>query len=92
MNATVDTVPAPAPAPAPGSIWRTLALLWPQVWRYRARVGVAFAFLVVAKLAVIDKFHLSRLGRFMSMLKSTTEADSHMLDRTMLLFGSGMNS
>ena len=47
---------------------------------------------MLAKLAVIDQFHLSRLGRFMSMLKSTTEADSHMLDRTMILFGSGMNS
>ncbi|MBL8274515.1 MAG: hypothetical protein JNJ74_11915, partial [Xanthomonadales bacterium] len=53
MNATVDIAPAPAPAPAPGSIWRALTLLWPHVWRYRARVGVAFAFLVVAKLAVI---------------------------------------
>ncbi len=47
---------------------------------------------MLKKLAEIDKFHLSRLGRFMSMLKSTTEADSHMLDRTMILFGSGMNS
>ena len=47
---------------------------------------------MLKKLAEIDRFHLSRLGRFMSMLKSTIEADSHMLDRTMVLFGSGMNS
>lgn len=47
---------------------------------------------MLKKLAEIDRFHLSRLGRFMSMLKSTGEADSHMLDRTMILFGSGMNS
>lgn len=47
---------------------------------------------MLAKLAKIDQFHLSRLGRFMSMLKSTTEADGSMLDRTMILYGSGMNS
>lgn len=47
---------------------------------------------MLAKLAVIDKFHLSRLGRFLSMLKSTEEADGRMLDRTMVLYGSGMNS
>lgn len=47
---------------------------------------------MLAKLAAIDRFHLSRLGRFMELLKSTGEADSRMLDRTMLLFGSGMNS
>jgi hypothetical protein len=47
---------------------------------------------MLAKLAAIDRFHLSRLGRFMGLLKSTGEADSRMLDRTMLLFGSGMNS
>ena len=47
---------------------------------------------MLAKLAVIDQFHLSKLGRFMSMLKQTGEADGHMLDRTMILYGSGMNS
>jgi len=47
---------------------------------------------MLAKLAVIDQFHLSKLGRFMSMLKSTPEADGHLLDRTMILYGSGMNS
>ncbi len=47
---------------------------------------------MLSKLATIDKFHLSRLARFMGMLKSTAEADSNMLDRTMILYGSGMNS
>jgi Protein of unknown function (DUF1552) len=47
---------------------------------------------MLAKLASIDRFHLSRLGRFMDMLKKTAEADGTMLDRTMILFGSGMNS
>lgn len=47
---------------------------------------------MLAKLATIDRFHLSRLGRFMGMLKATPEADGTMLDRTMVMFGSGMNS
>jgi hypothetical protein len=47
---------------------------------------------MLAKLAAIDRFHLTRLGRIMSLLKQTPEGDGHMLDRTMLLFGSGMNS
>ncbi|HUQ72285.1 MAG TPA: DUF1552 domain-containing protein, partial [Planctomycetaceae bacterium] len=47
---------------------------------------------MLSKLATIDKFHLSRLGRFLTLLKSTAEADGHMLDRTMVLYGSGMNS
>lgn len=44
------------------------------------------------KLAHIDRFHLERLNRFMTFLKSTSEADSSMLDRTAIVFGSGMNS
>ena len=47
---------------------------------------------MLAKLAVIDQFHLSRLGRFLTLLKSTAEADGNMLDRTIVLYGSGMNS
>jgi hypothetical protein len=47
---------------------------------------------MLAKLANIDRFHLSRLGRFMGMLKATREGDGTMLDRTMILYGSGMNS
>ena len=47
---------------------------------------------MLKKLATIDRFHLQRLGRFLSFLKSTPEADGHMLDRTLVMFGSGMNS
>lgn len=47
---------------------------------------------MLKKLGEIDRFHLSRLGRFMGMLKKTAEADGTMLDRTVVLFGSGMNS
>lgn len=47
---------------------------------------------MLAKLAVIDKAFLSRLGKFLGMLKKTTEADGSMLDRTVVLYGSGMNS
>ncbi len=47
---------------------------------------------MLKKLAQIDRFHLERLGRFLSFLKSTSEADGTMLDRTLVMFGSGMNS
>ncbi len=47
---------------------------------------------MLKKLAEIDRFHVGRLARFMELLKSTQEADGHMLDRTVILFGSGMNS
>lgn len=47
---------------------------------------------MLKKLATIDRFHLERLGRFLSFLKSTSEADGQMLDRTLVMFGSGMNS
>ena len=47
---------------------------------------------MLQKLAGIDRFHLSRLGRFLSLLKSTVEGEGGMLDRTMVLYGSGMNS
>jgi len=33
--------------------WRTAALLWPYLWRYRARVIFGLAFLIAAKLANI---------------------------------------
>ncbi len=47
---------------------------------------------MLKKLAVIDRFHVGRLARFLSLLKATREADGNMLDNTMVLFGSGMNS
>ncbi|QDT44645.1 hypothetical protein Pan241w_47590 [Gimesia alba] len=47
---------------------------------------------MLSKLAVIDRFHLSKLARFMTLLKSTREAGGSMLDQTIVLYGSGMNS
>jgi len=47
---------------------------------------------MLEKLATIDRFHLSRLGRFIEFLKQTDDGDGNMLDHTMVLYGSGMNS
>ncbi len=47
---------------------------------------------MLGRLAKIDHFHVERLARFLDFLKSTEEAGSHMLDSTMVLYGSGMNS
>ena len=47
---------------------------------------------MLAKLAAIDRFHLGKLGRLMTLLKSSNEGPGSMLDHTMILFGSGMNS
>jgi hypothetical protein len=47
---------------------------------------------MLAKLGVIDRFHLSKLGRFLGLLKSTREGEGTVLDRTIVALGSGMNS
>ncbi|MBL8820554.1 MAG: DUF1552 domain-containing protein [Planctomyces sp.] len=47
---------------------------------------------MLKKLATIDRFHVSRLNRFLSFLKQTSDGDTQMLDHTMVVFGSGMNS
>lgn len=47
---------------------------------------------MLKKLAAIDRFHLERLGRLLTFLKSTKEGGGTMLDHTAILFGSGMNS
>lgn len=47
---------------------------------------------MLEKLAKIDRFHLEKLGRFLTFLKSTEEAGRPLLDHTMVLYGSGMNS
>ncbi len=39
--------------PRPASLINVFRRLWPQIWLYRARVGTALVFLVVAKLANI---------------------------------------
>lgn len=44
------------------------------------------------KLAKIDRFHLERLGRLLTFLHATEEGGRAMLDHTMVVFGSGMNS
>jgi hypothetical protein len=46
----------------------------------------------LAKLAEIDRFHLGRLARFMKLLKATREESDTMLDHTIIMLGSGMNS
>ncbi len=47
---------------------------------------------MLKQLGVIDRFHLSKLSRFMDFLKTTEDGDGHMLDHTLIMFGSGMNS
>ncbi len=47
---------------------------------------------MLAKLAEIDRFHLAKLGRFLGLLAATTEGEGRMLDHTVVLYGSGMNS
>ncbi|MCO6457294.1 MAG: DUF1552 domain-containing protein [Pirellulaceae bacterium] len=47
---------------------------------------------MLKKLATIDRFHLQRLARFLDLLRDTADGDARMLDRTMVLYGSGMNS
>lgn len=47
---------------------------------------------MLKKLAEIDRFHLSRLTRFLDFLKRTKEGGGTMLDHTVIVYGSGMNS
>ncbi|WP_459557486.1 DUF1552 domain-containing protein [Lacunimicrobium album] len=47
---------------------------------------------MLSSLARIDRFHLERLARFMKFLKATSDGDGNMLDHTIIVFGSGMNS
>jgi hypothetical protein len=47
---------------------------------------------MLEKLAKIDRFHLERLARFMTFLRETREGGGTLLDHTMIVFGSGMNS
>jgi hypothetical protein len=47
---------------------------------------------MLKRLGQIDRFHLTRLGRFIEFLKSTQDGDRNMLDHTLVMFGSGMNS
>jgi hypothetical protein len=47
---------------------------------------------MLEKLAVVDRFYLSRLARFLDLLAETKEGDGRMLDSTVVMYGSGMNS
>ena len=47
---------------------------------------------MLKKLAAVDRGYLERLGRFMEFLKATDEGGRPMLDHTMIVYGSGMNS
>ncbi len=47
---------------------------------------------MLGKLATIDKFHVERLSRFLGLLQTTEEGGRTMLDHTMVIYGSGMNS
>ena len=44
------------------------------------------------KLAQIDRFHVEKLARFLQFLRDTADGEHRMLDQTIVLFGSGMNS
>lgn len=45
---------------------------------------------MLAKVAEIDRFHLRKLARFLTQLKTAEEAGGKLLDHTMVLFGSGI--
>lgn len=47
---------------------------------------------MLKRLAQIDRFHLERLGRFLDFLSDTNEGDGSVLDNTVIMYGSGMNS
>jgi hypothetical protein len=47
---------------------------------------------MLGKLAEVDRGYLARLDRFLGLLQSTDEGGRPMLDHTMVVYGSGMNS
>ncbi|HEX8312799.1 MAG TPA: DUF1552 domain-containing protein [Chthoniobacteraceae bacterium] len=47
---------------------------------------------MLKKLGQVDRDYLARLSRFLTFLKSTEEGGRSMLDHTMVVYGSGMNS
>ena len=47
---------------------------------------------MLKKLASIDRFHLQRLLRYIEFMRDTGEGQGSMLDSTVIVFGSGMNS
>jgi hypothetical protein len=45
---------------------------------------------MLAKVAEVDRFHVEKLARLLGKLRATNEGDATLLDRTMVLFGSGI--
>ncbi|CAN7474538.1 ABCB family ABC transporter ATP-binding protein/permease [Rhizobacter sp. LjRoot28] len=54
LPATPHEAGAPAAPAGPRSDWRTLRKLFPYLWRYRWRVGIALAFMIAAKVANVS--------------------------------------
>ena len=50
-SASAAALAEPAPPGTPRSDWGILRRLWPYLWRYRWRVGLALVFLLAAKMA-----------------------------------------
>lgn len=47
---------------------------------------------MLEKLAGVDRFYVSKLARFLDLLSATREGEGRMLDSTIVMYGSGMNS
>jgi len=46
---------------------------------------------LIQKLAQINKYHIEQLAKFLDRLRSTQEGDGSLLDRTMVVYGSGIS-
>jgi hypothetical protein len=46
----------------------------------------------IARMAKINRFHVSLFAEFLEKLKSTPEGESNLLDHSLLLYGSGMGN
>ncbi len=45
----------------------------------------------LARLAIIDKFHVTQFGYFLSKLKAVKEGDGTLLDNSMIVYGAGIS-
>jgi len=46
----------------------------------------------IDKLAILNKYHLSKIVYLVEKLKNTPEADGNLLDRSLVMYGSGMSN
>jgi hypothetical protein len=46
----------------------------------------------IDKLAILNKYHLSKIVYLLEKLRTTPEADGNLLDRSLILYGSGMSN